>query len=293
MSRPRIRETCSGERSDLRPATVALSTLCGFRLPWDLVRMLRIPAASRTARTPPPAMTPVPSMAGLSSTQPAPKWPSTSCGMVLPASGTRNRFFLAFSPPLRMASGTSLALPRPTPTWPAPSPTTTRAEKLNRRPPFTTLATRLMFTTRSSRSFGLIGAAMSRWNLSLELEPGLAGGVRHRRDPAVVGEAVAVEHHLVDLGRHALLGDQPAHPLGVRLLVALVLALELLGEGGGEGHRAAGRVVHHLGVDVLEALVDGEPRALPGAGQLAPDALLPLQPGIDLGHGRSEQASGR
>src|SRR3954462_2796247 len=237
MSRPRIRETCSGERSDLRPATVALSTLCGFRLPWDLVRMLRIPDASSTARTPPPAMTPVPSRAGLSSTQPAPKCPSTSCGMVWPASGTRNRFFLAFSPPLRMASGTSLALPRPTPTWPAPSPTTTRAEKLNRRPPFTTLATRLMFTTRSlrSRSFGLIGAAMSRSNLSvtLELQPGLAGGVRHRRDPAVIGESVAVEHHLVELGRHALLGDQLAHPLGVRLLVALVLALELLGEGGG------------------------------------------------------------
>ena len=38
--------------------------------------------------------------------------------MVPPSSGTLNRFFLACSLPLRIASGTSLALPRPTPTWP-------------------------------------------------------------------------------------------------------------------------------------------------------------------------------
>jgi hypothetical protein len=36
---------------------------------------------------------------------------------------------------LRMASGTSLAFPRPLPTWPFPSPTTTRALTLNRLPP--------------------------------------------------------------------------------------------------------------------------------------------------------------
>ena len=44
----------------------------------------------------------------------------------------------------RIASGTSLAFPVPIPTKPWPSPTTTRTEKLNRRPPFTTLATRLI-----------------------------------------------------------------------------------------------------------------------------------------------------
>src|SRR3990172_2648649 len=158
---PRRRAESSAERRRFRPSTVALMTLCGLRVPWHFVSTLRIPADSRTARTVPPAMTPVPSPAGLSSTQPAPKCPSTSCGMVVPKSGTRKRFFFACSPPLRMASGTSLALPRPTPTWPAPSPTTTRAEKLKRRPPLTTLATRLMCTTRSvsSRSFGLIGIA--------------------------------------------------------------------------------------------------------------------------------------
>src|SRR4051795_8517484 len=35
------------------------------------------------------------------------------------------------------------------PTLPSPSPTTTSAVKLNRRPPLTTLATRLIVTTRS------------------------------------------------------------------------------------------------------------------------------------------------
>ena len=67
------------------------------------------------------------------------------------------RFFFASSTPLRMASGTSPALPRPTPTWPAPSPTTTTALKLKRRPPLTTLATRLIWTTRSS-SASLFGS---------------------------------------------------------------------------------------------------------------------------------------
>ena len=57
-------------------------TLCGFEVPMHLVRMSWTPATSSTARTAPPAMTPVPAQAGLSSTRPAPKCPSTSCGMV-------------------------------------------------------------------------------------------------------------------------------------------------------------------------------------------------------------------
>ena len=57
-----------------------------------------------------------------------------------------------------MQSATSFALPKPTPTRPASSPTTTRAEKLKRRPPLTTFAQRLMCTTFSvngSSSTGL------------------------------------------------------------------------------------------------------------------------------------------
>jgi len=40
--------------------------------------------------------------------------------------------------------GNLIGLPNPLPTWPFPSPTTTRALKLNRLPPLTTLATRLI-----------------------------------------------------------------------------------------------------------------------------------------------------
>src|SRR4030081_3576971 len=60
------------------------------------------------------------------------------------------RFFLADSIALRMACGTSLALPEPWPTTAADgSPTTTSAAKERFLPPLTTLVTRLMATTWS------------------------------------------------------------------------------------------------------------------------------------------------
>src|SRR5947209_9335344 len=64
------------------------------------------------------------------------------------------RFFLADSMPLRMACGTSLALPEPKPTTPADgSPTTTRAANDMFLPPLTTLVTRLIATTWSFRVY--------------------------------------------------------------------------------------------------------------------------------------------
>src|SRR3954447_16889496 len=119
-----------------------------------------MPAHSRTARTGPPAITPVPGDAGRSSTTPAASSPWIGCGMVPWMRGTLKNAFFASSTPLAMAAGTSLALPYPTPTVPSPSPTTTRAVKLKRRPPLTTLATRLMVTTRSTYAF--LSAAASR-----------------------------------------------------------------------------------------------------------------------------------
>src|SRR5690349_5417447 len=63
---------------------------------------------------------------------------------------TRIRFFLADSIPLRMAWGTSLALPDPYPTTAAlGSPITTKAANERFLPPLTTLVTRLMATTWS------------------------------------------------------------------------------------------------------------------------------------------------
>ena len=57
------------------------------------------------------------------------------------------RFFLASSIPLRIADGHLLGLAVAEADAPLPSPTTTRAEKLKFLPPFTTLVTRLMWTT--------------------------------------------------------------------------------------------------------------------------------------------------
>src|SRR5262249_22853884 len=187
-------------------------------------------------------------------------------------------------PPLRMASGTSLALPRPTPTCPLPSPTTTSAEKLNRRPPFTTLATRLMLTTRSlrSRSLGLMGVATR--SPFLELEAGLAGRLRHGRDAALERETIPVEHHPGDVGGLGLLGHQPPYLLRVLLLVTPVLALELVGEPRGKRQGAPGGVVHHLGVDVLQALVRRGQGPLRGEGYPPPDPGLPLHSRIHEGH---------
>src|SRR5690625_2736702 len=110
------------------------------------------PANSNTARTGPPEITPVPSAAGFINTLPEPKRPLISCGIVVPTIGTSTRPFFALSIAFLIASGTSSAFPMPKPILPFLSPTTTTAAKRKLRPPFTTLATRLMVTTRSSNS---------------------------------------------------------------------------------------------------------------------------------------------
>src|SRR5579883_1836256 len=147
---PRIAATCSAVLSDLSASTVAYTTLIGLLVPSDLVRMSWMPASSKTARIAPPAITPVPGAAGLSSTRAAPMLWLTWCGIVFSTIGTVTRFFLAASTALRIASGTSPAFPIAKPTRPFRSPTTTSALKLKRLPPLTTFATRLTRTTVSS-----------------------------------------------------------------------------------------------------------------------------------------------
>ena len=51
--------------------------LLGLEDPKDLVKMLRTPTNSNTARTGPPAITPVPYAAGFKNTRPAPNFPVT------------------------------------------------------------------------------------------------------------------------------------------------------------------------------------------------------------------------
>ena len=106
--------------------------------------MFLYPANSNTGLTLPPAITPVPITAGFNITFALPKVPTYSCGTVVSTIGTSTKFFLASCIAFFIASGTSAALPFPTPTWPFSSPTTTTALNLKVLPPLTTLATLLI-----------------------------------------------------------------------------------------------------------------------------------------------------
>src|SRR5687768_1751677 len=206
-----MRATNAGSFRPIKPAKVARTTLCGLAEPSDLVSTLWMPQLSTTARTAPPAMRPVPSGAGFSSTLPEPNLPTTMCGMVAPRSGTRIRFFFAASIPFLMAEGTSFALPMPKPTTPWPSPTTTSALKLRFLPPLTTFVTRLIDTTVSLMS-SCEASTFSRSRFisaTLELQTCFARRVGHCLHAPVIEKPVAVEHDAL----HALVEQ----PLGDRL----------------------------------------------------------------------------
>src|SRR3954453_15411958 len=249
-SLPRRRAISVGSFSASRPATVARTTLCGFAEPSDLVRMFAIPAASTTARTAPPAMMPVPSGAGFSSTLPAPKLPTIGCGIVVPCSGTRIRFFFAASMPFLIAEGTSFALPMPKPTTPWPSPTTTSALKLRFLPPLTTFVTRLIETTLSLMS-SCDGSIRSRVRIPLlEFQSCFTRGVRHGANAPVIEEAPAVENPPLDALLDGAFGDDLANRLGSLQVAAGDALLERPLDGRLHGRRRreslAAQVVDHL-----------------------------------------------
>src|SRR3989442_9936807 len=188
--------------------------------------------------------------------------------------GTATMLFLASSIPLRIASGTSFALPSPKPTCPFRSPTTTSALKLKRRPPFTTFATRLMWTTFSFSSTPRASVMMRRgppeersaMGPFSELESALARPVGDGAHAAVVEETVAVEHDLVDpLLEAAPCGEEPHLLGGVHVRGLLELPAQLGRERGDREQRRARAVGDHLHVDVPVAAEDGEPGPLRGA----------------------------
>src|SRR5690349_7981988 len=155
---------------------------------------------------------------------------------------------------------------------PSPSPTTTSAVKLKRRPPLTTLETRLIATTRSrcgvfswaapprppsrrSRRSPRSPPPPSRrvrpgirrpsqfGSCALsELQPRLAGGIGQSGDPTVVGVAAAVEDHLGDPGVLGTGGGQLADLRRTGLLVA-VDRPDVRLHGGRRRQGAAGEVV--------------------------------------------------
>src|SRR5699024_1253603 len=108
---PRRAATVSGDSRVRSALSTACTMLIGLAVPSDLVNTSRTPAASSTARTGPPAITPVPGAAGRCITTPAACSPWIGCWMVPWIIGTLKKFFLASSTPLAIAVGTSLALP--------------------------------------------------------------------------------------------------------------------------------------------------------------------------------------
>src|SRR5207245_1655830 len=187
------------------------------------------------------------------------------CSVRPSRNATRVRLRLADSVALRIASGTSRALPWPKPTRPFWSPITTSAAKPKRLPPLTTFATRLMWTSlstnslsRSSRSllrsrpprsrspamvFSNLSEALASVLVSvetslLETQPAFARRVRQRLDAAVLEIAAAVEHHFLDAVLDGALRQKLADGLrridvGTRIAA---LAHRLLERGGrGQG----------------------------------------------------------
>src|SRR6516165_1807922 len=216
----------------------------------------------------------------------------------------RTMWRLACSVALRIASGTSRALPAPWPTRPLASPTTTRAAKPKRRPPFTTLATRLMLTSfstsslssrlrsrsppRSRRSPPLSLRAMQAL---LEGQAALAGGIGQGLHPAMEQIGPAVEDDLLDPGGNRALGHQLADGLGgIDIGAGLEAALHLLLGRGGGGQRHAPDVVDDLGIDMLARAEHREPGSSAGLDpELVADALAAVSAGGNLGMGHGQR----
>src|SRR5665647_1880101 len=171
---------------------------------------------------------------------------------------------------------------------PLPSPTTTSAVKLKRRPPLATFATRLMATTRSTNAdfSGTSPRRLSRSRRSRRSPPPagapavlrccaaisesfasvrtwfvgsapsqgqatLTGAFGHRRNPAVVLVAAAVEHDGVDACSLRAGGDELAY-LAADLLAGVPNTLALVGLGLADLTDVRRDLAHLLLVDATD-----------------------------------------
>src|SRR5262252_3850623 len=164
-----------------------------------------------------------------------------------------------------MASGTSRALPEPYPTRPLRSPTTTRAAKPKRRPPFTTLATRLMLTSFSvnsvsSRSRACLSlSARPRRSLCVrampvpsEIESALTGGIGQGFHPAVKEISATIEHDPLDPSCSGSLCDELADSTRrANIGAGLETRLEPAIEARCSRQRPPGRVIDDLRINML------------------------------------------
>ena len=234
-------------------------TLTGFVEPWIFERMSRMPAASRTARTEPPAMTPVPCEAGFRRTVLAPNWtvhlvgdrradhrdPDQVLLRVLDALADGLRHLAGLAEP-----GTDVA-----------RAVTDDDDRAEAEPPAA--------LDDLGDSIDLDDALLERelgWvdpchvgSFRSEVEAGFAGGIGERLDPPVVPEPGSIEDDLLDAGGLGPLGDEPTDD-GRLLGLGSTRSAKLLLRRRGRGERPAGRVVDDLGVDVVEAAEHREPR---------------------------------
>src|SRR2546429_750248 len=191
--------------------------------------------------------------------------------------------FIVSSRHLVIAPGTSSAWPRPAPTWPRPSPTTTIAENEKRRPPFTTLDTRLIWTTRSVSSSRLASiraiSSVSGYVRTASLKPqsSRASAVAQRLDPPVIAISAAIEDRGLDPLRLRALAKQRSDGFGPLALLALAV-LRVDARRGDEG--PARVVVDELRVDVRERAEHGETRPVRAAADLLAHALVPTDPAL-------------
>src|SRR5215472_8413676 len=198
----------------------------------------------------------------------------------------------AASVALRIASGTSRALPWPKPTRPFRSPTTTRAAKPKRLPPFTTLATRLMLTSFSvnsvssrSRDCRSLSPRVRRspWVRAmmtpLEIETALAGGIGQGFYPTVKKVGAAIEHDFFDPGcerslRHQLADGIGSSGIGAGFKVGLQRAIKARSRRQGPSRH----IIDDLGIDVLGRAENREARPVVAeTTQIPPHPLAPAQ----------------
>src|SRR5690606_5191827 len=182
---------------------------------------------------------------------------------------------LATSTAFATAEVTSAPLLIPIPTLPLWSPSTTRARKRKRRPPFTTRATRSICTTRSSNCFSSAGWRLScrplRCSAILELQSSGAGCVSKRLYTAVVLLTAAVEHHFGDFSSLGLLCyfcTNPGRTFGHGAFGSFCTNGAYLGDGAVFG------VINDLCADVLIADKNAQARTFSVASNAGADAVF-------------------
>ena len=238
---------------------VARVTLTGLVEPWILERMSRMPAASSTARTEPPAMTPVPWRGGLEHDPLAENWTFDLVGDRRADHRDLDQVLLGVLDALADRLGDLAGLAEPDSD--VPGAVTDDDDRAEAEAPAA--------LDDLGDAVDLDDALLERelvWvdachggSFRSELEAGFAGGIGERLDPPVVPEPGSIEDHALEPAALARSATSWPTTAASSDLVELGAA-ELLLDGRGGGERPSGRVVDDLRVDVVEAAEHRETR---------------------------------